>query len=174
MSTTTTTTDNPPDTLTTTTSPSSSIPFPALLETPITMLNTHILPEQRRSAILSAIQSHPLLASFLACQLFCSAVPITLFLIGVAVTASVAASIFACLAFLVLGPVLVFTTLLGGWIWGVGWIVVFVGGWVFEALDGRVNQGAIVEVKREEEKNTAREGKEKDEGLVVEEKEVSE
>src|SRR5699024_6313782 len=108
-----------------------------------------------------------------------SAVPITLFLIGLAVTASVAASVFACLAFLVLGPVLVFTTLLGGWIWGLGWILVFVGGWVFEALDGRANQGAIVDVKREDKeeeeyKNAVREGKEKDESLVVEEKEVSE
>lgn len=154
-----------------------------ILATPITttksLIDTHILPPPRRSALQSAIQSHPFLSSFLLFQLLFSAIPIVIFLSGVAITASIAASVFACFAFLVLGPVLVFTTLLGVWVWGFTWVVVFAGRWIVGALGERgytvPGVGAVkAEDKNEEGVGGGGEGMGKNKEFVVEEREVAE
>lgn len=140
------------------------IQLPPTLSTPLTTLLTTT--EPHRAALTSTLRAHPVLTSFLLCQLLCSTVPIALFLAGVAISASLAASAFACLALLVVGPVLVFTSLLGVWVWGFAWATWVVGRWVwgFRVVDEA--PGAGVEVKEEEE------DKEKEKGMVVEEKEV--
>ncbi|RJE18633.1 hypothetical protein PHISCL_09025, partial [Aspergillus sclerotialis] len=112
--------------------------------------------------------------------ILCSGIPVALFLIGAGLTASVAATVFACFAFLVLGPVLVFTSILGFWVWGSLWVLVIGGRWAYERVDGRSVNHGVMEVKKENEGEVAGIGdgegksKGKDGGFVVEEKEVSE
>ena len=91
-----------------------------------------------------------------------------------------AATVFACFAFLVLGPVLVFTSILGLWVWGSLWVLFIGGRWAYERVDGRSVNYGVMEVKKEDEGEVAGVGdgeeksKAKDDGFVVEEKEVSE
>lgn len=161
-------TTNPPQTLL-------PIPIPPLSTLPTLLTNTTkaLLPsEQHRTVLKTTITNHPYLTTLLLTQLIFTSIPITLFLAGIAVTASLAASVFACLALLVLGPVLIFASLLGLWAWGFGWVMWVVGGWVWRVLEGKEGDADGV-VKGGWEDETDVESKDKDKGLVVEEKEVT-
>lgn len=194
------TTTTPPTNNTTTTTDQTNAPplhLPTLLTTPITyaghFLTTHLLPESRRTAILTTLRAHPLLSSFLLAQVLCSGVPILLFILGLVISASLAASVFACFAVVVLVPVLVFTGLLGVWGWGVAWGCFVLGRWGFGVVlswngdrdgdgDGKDGQtvgvngvkaggeagGEVVEVKEEDLVDEKKGGL----GFVVREKEV--
>lgn len=73
---------------------------------------------------------------------------------------------FACLALLVVGPVLVFTSLLGVWVWGFCWAGWFVGRWVlgsglFAEYSERIRE---IVVKREEDEGAKEEEGKEDSG----------
>ena len=144
--------------------------LPASLATPLaTVLRTT---EPHLITLKSTLQTHPVLSTFLLCQLLCSFVPIALFLAGVAITASLAASAFACLALLVVGPILAFTSLLGVWIWGLCWAGWFVGRWFLGLglLAEYSTRNKEVQVKTEENACEKEESKDKNNGFVADEK----
>lgn len=57
-----------------------------------------------------------------------------IFLIGAMVTGGIAVVVFSCFALLVLGPVLVATTVAGLFLWGWGWATFVVGRWLLRRL----------------------------------------
>ncbi|RAH75338.1 seipin co-factor family protein [Aspergillus aculeatinus CBS 121060] len=93
------------------------------------------------SRLTHLILAHPVLATFVAAQVLCSGIPVCLFLGGVLVAAFIAGAVFAGLAMLVMGPVLVGTGCLGVGIWGFGWAVFVLG-----RVVGRVLRGESMEV----------------------------
>ncbi|GFF61456.1 hypothetical protein IFM61606_07307 [Aspergillus udagawae] len=111
----------------------------------LTFLDTYILPPHLRAAIFETALAHPLLTTFLLCQFVCSCIPVTIFLIGALVAGGIAVVVFSCFALLVLGPVLVATTVAGLFLWGWGWATFVVGRWLLrrylsEDSDGEKNR----------------------------------
>ncbi|EAW17981.1 seipin co-factor family protein [Aspergillus fischeri NRRL 181] len=89
-----------------------------------------ILPPHLRAAILETALTHPLLTTFFLCQFVCSCIPVIIFLIGATIAGAIAVVVFSCFALLVLGPVLVATTVTGLFLWGWGWVTFVVGRWL--------------------------------------------
>ncbi|KAI9929913.1 hypothetical protein ASPWEDRAFT_23642 [Aspergillus wentii DTO 134E9] len=123
------------ETTTTTTTDPSAGPIQEILSATLTLIDTYILPPRTRSAILRIAASHPHLTSLLLCQLICSGIPVALFGMGVVITAVIAATLFACVALLVLGPVLMVTGFMGLCLWGWAWGFYLVGSWVLGMMD---------------------------------------
>ena len=69
----------------------------------------------------TSFKAHPQLWTLVFAQLLLSGVPVALFLIGLAITTTIAVSVFTFFAFLVLGPVLAITGFLGFCLWGWSW-----------------------------------------------------
>ncbi|RAL02107.1 seipin co-factor family protein [Aspergillus ibericus CBS 121593] len=92
------------------------------------------------SKISATVAAHPVLATFVLAQVLFSGIPVCLFVGGVVASAALAAGVFTCFALLVLGPVVVVTTLVAVGVWGSGWVVYKVGGWaVRRVLVAEVN-----------------------------------
>ncbi|KAE8350942.1 hypothetical protein BDV28DRAFT_159185 [Aspergillus coremiiformis] len=111
--------------------------------------------ETSLSDSLDFFQAHPMIATFFLAQIACSCIPVGLFVLGAVISALVAVALFSCVALLLLVPVLVGTSILGGCLWGWGWVVVVGGRWVLglvrdgdgdadgvESLDGNANEDA--------------------------------
>ncbi|PWY91420.1 hypothetical protein BO94DRAFT_544806 [Aspergillus sclerotioniger CBS 115572] len=79
--------------------------------------------------ISATVTAHPILATFLFVQVLFSGIPVCMFVVGALVSAVFAVAVFSCFAMLVLGPVVVGTTLVAVGVWGSGWVVYKVGGW---------------------------------------------
>ncbi|RHZ48611.1 seipin co-factor family protein [Aspergillus thermomutatus] len=110
----------------------------------LTFLDTYILPSHLRATICQTALAHPLLTTFLLCQFVCSCIPVTIFLIGAVVAGGIAVVVFSCFALLVLGPVLVATTVAGAFLWGWGWAAFVVGRWLLRRYlneDGNTGKG---------------------------------
>ncbi|GIK00303.1 hypothetical protein Aspvir_004325 [Aspergillus viridinutans] len=120
-----------------------------VLHSILTFLDTYILPPHLRAAIFETALAHPLLTTFLLCQFVCSCIPVTIFLIGAVVAGGIAVVVFSCFALLVLGPVLVATTVAGLFLWGWGWATFVVGRWLLRRYLSEDGDG---------EKNREREG----------------
>ncbi|RLM00912.1 hypothetical protein CFD26_108437 [Aspergillus turcosus] len=114
-----------------------------VLHSILAFLDTYILPPRLRATILETALAHPLLTTFLLCQFVCSCIPIMIFLIGAMVAGGIAVVVFSCFALLVLGPVLVATTVAGLFLWGWGWATFVVGRWLLRYLseDGEGEKG---------------------------------
>lgn len=89
-----------------------------------------LLPPSRRVAIYAAVLAHPLLSTFLVCQIVCAAAPLGFFLAGVLLSAVLAAMTFACCAFLILVPALAATAILGLFLWIWAWTLFLFVRWV--------------------------------------------
>ncbi|KAH1493915.1 hypothetical protein LV164_004491 [Aspergillus fumigatus] len=96
----------------------------------LSFLDTYILPSHLRVMILETALTHPLLTTFFLCQFVCSCIPVVIFLIGTTIAGGIAVVVFSCFALLVLGPVLVATTITGLFLWGWGWVTFVVGRWL--------------------------------------------
>ncbi|PKX97070.1 seipin co-factor family protein [Aspergillus novofumigatus IBT 16806] len=96
----------------------------------LSFLDTYILPAHLRAAVLETAFTHPLLTTFFLCQFVCSCIPVMIFLIGAMIAGGIAVVVFSCFALLVLGPVLVATTVTGLFLWGWGWATFVVGRWL--------------------------------------------
>lgn len=90
-----------------------------------------------QTTLKSTFTNHPYLSTFLLSHLLLSGLPIALFLIGLVVSVSLAASAFTLFAFLILGPVLAVTGFLAVcawvsfWVGWMGWGVVR--GWLYSS-----------------------------------------
>jgi hypothetical protein len=114
-----------------------------VLHSILAFLDTYILPPHLRATIFETALAHPLLTTFLLCQFVCSCIPVMIFLIGAMVAGGIAVVVFSCFALLVLGPVLVATTVAGLFLWGWGWATFVVGRWLLRYLsdDGDGEKG---------------------------------
>ncbi|EAW12816.1 seipin co-factor family protein [Aspergillus clavatus NRRL 1] len=101
----------------------------------LSLLNTYVLPSHLRAMIMDVATAHPLLMTFLLCQFVCSCIPIAMFVVGAMVAAGIAVVLFSCVALLVLGPVLIATTVAGMLLWGSGWAIFVTGRWFVRYLD---------------------------------------
>ncbi|CAP99627.1 hypothetical protein E8E15_004800 [Penicillium rubens] len=115
--------------------------FPRALdyfESCIQSLVAWLLPPPRQAAIYEAALKRPAATSLIVCQMICCGVPILVFLAGVLVFAVVSILLWAVLSLLILGPVLLVTSMMGMCMWGWGWILYGLVKWVDQRFLGGV------------------------------------
>ncbi|KAI9931694.1 hypothetical protein ASPWEDRAFT_37446 [Aspergillus wentii DTO 134E9] len=95
-----------------------------------------ILPPPRRVQVYEAAVSRPIATTFITCQLVCCGVPLLVFVAGALVFAAVAILLWALLSFLILGPILLVSSLMGISLWGWGWVLYGLVKWVDELFLG--------------------------------------
>ena len=116
--------------------------FPQVLdyfESCIKSLVAWLLPPPRQAAIYEAALKRPATTTLILCQMICCGVPLLIFLAGVFVFAAVSILLWAVLSLVILGPVLLVTSMMGLCLWGWGWILYGLVKW----LDQRFLSGAI-------------------------------
>ncbi|KAJ5952922.1 uncharacterized protein N7479_011335 [Penicillium vulpinum] len=97
-----------------------------------------LLPPPRQAAIYEAALKRPAATSLIVCQMICCGVPLLVFLAGVFVFAAVSILLWAVLSLLILGPVLLVTSMMGMSLWGWGWILYGLVKWVDQKFLGGV------------------------------------
>ncbi|KAJ6169009.1 hypothetical protein N7497_001852 [Penicillium chrysogenum] len=107
-------------------------------ESCIQSLVASLLPPPRQAAIYEAALKRPAATSLIVCQMICCGVPILVFLAGVLVFAAVSILLWAVLSLLILGPVLLVTSMMGMCMWGWGWILYGLVKWVDQRFLGGV------------------------------------
>ncbi|KAJ6087946.1 hypothetical protein N7467_006860 [Penicillium canescens] len=114
-----------------------------------------LLPPPRQAAMYEAALKRPAATTFIVCQMICCGVPLLVFLAGVFVFAAVSILLWAVLSLLILGPVLLVTSMMGVSLWGWGWVFYglvkwvdqrFLGGmitrfWIPQTQEGDVGDG---------------------------------
>lgn len=96
----------------------------------ISGLVSWLLPPPRQAAMYEASLKHPATTTFIVCQMICCGVPLLVFLAGILVFAAIAILLWAILSLLILGPVLLVTSMMGVSLWGWGWIFYGLVKWV--------------------------------------------
>lgn len=94
------------------------------------------LPPPKQAAIYEAALKRPIASTFLVCQAICCGVPLLVFLVGVAIFAVVAVVLWAVLALLILGPILLVASMMGVSLWGWGWVLYGLVKWVDQKFLG--------------------------------------
>ncbi|KAJ5683390.1 hypothetical protein N7462_006555 [Penicillium macrosclerotiorum] len=132
------------------------------------------LPPARQGALFQAAADRPISATFVVCQAICCGVPLLVFLAGVFVFAAVSLLLWAVLSLLVLGPVLLVSSMMGVSLWGWGWIAFALVKWVDQTfLGGLLSRFWLPAVQEEGSGEGASEGgtgKEKEEKAEEEKK----
>ncbi|CAG7932550.1 unnamed protein product [Penicillium olsonii] len=95
-----------------------------------------LLPPPRQAAMYEAALKRPAATTFLICQAICCGVPLLVFLAGVFVFAAVSILLWAVLSLLILGPVLLVTSMMGVSLWGWGWVFYGLVKWVDQRFLG--------------------------------------
>ncbi|KAJ6068071.1 uncharacterized protein N7446_005108 [Penicillium canescens] len=95
-----------------------------------------LLPPPRQAAIYEAALKRPAATTFIICQMICCGVPLLIFLAGVFVFAAVSILLWAILSLLILGPVLLVTSMMGISLWGWGWVFYGLVKWVDQRFLG--------------------------------------
>lgn len=96
------------------------------------------LPPPRQAAMYEKALNRPIASTFLVCQLICCGVPLLVFLVGVFLFAAVALILYAVLALLILGPILIVASMMGVSLWGWGWVLYGLVKWVDQKFLGGV------------------------------------
>lgn len=94
------------------------------------------LPPPKQAQIYEAALKRPIASTFLVCQAICCGVPLLVFLVGVCVFAVVAVVLWAVLALLILGPILLVASMMGVSLWGWGWVLYGLVKWVDQKFLG--------------------------------------
>jgi hypothetical protein len=97
-----------------------------------------LLPPPRQAAMYEAALKRPAATTFIVCQMICCGVPLLVFLAGVFVFAAVSILLWAVLSLLILGPVLLVTSMMGVSMWGWGWILYGLVKWVDQKFFGGI------------------------------------
>ncbi|KAJ5542611.1 hypothetical protein N7535_005034 [Penicillium sp. DV-2018c] len=97
-----------------------------------------LLPPPRQAAMYEAALKRPAATTFIVCQMICCGVPLLVFLAGVFVFAAVSILLWAVLSLLILGPVLLVTSMMGISMWGWGWMLYGLVKWVDQKFLGGV------------------------------------
>jgi hypothetical protein len=97
-----------------------------------------LLPPPRQAAMYEAALKRPAATTFLICQMICCGVPLLVFLAGVFVFAAVSILLWAILSLLILGPVLLVTSMMGVSLWGWGWVFYGLVKWVDQRFLGGI------------------------------------
>ncbi|CAG8017163.1 unnamed protein product [Penicillium salamii] len=97
-----------------------------------------LLPPPRQAAMYEAALKRPAATTFLVCQAICCGVPLLVFLAGVFVFAAVSILLWAVLSLLILGPVLLVTSMMGVSLWGWGWVLYGLVKWVDQRFLGGI------------------------------------
>ncbi|KAJ5484292.1 hypothetical protein N7453_012246 [Penicillium expansum] len=95
-------------------------------------------PPPRQAAIYEAALKRPAATTLIVCQMICCGVPLLVFLAGVFVFAAVSILLWAILSLLILGPVLLVTSMMGMSLWGWGWILYGLVKWVDQRFLGGI------------------------------------
>ncbi|KAA8641854.1 hypothetical protein EYZ11_003076 [Aspergillus tanneri] len=93
----------------------------------LVLITKYVCSPRLRSTIWQAARAHPLIASFLLCQIVCSAVPMGLFALfasGMFMAVGVGVAMFICLAAMLLTPIMIFIAFIAGGFWAY-WMVIF-------------------------------------------------
>ncbi|KAJ6005019.1 hypothetical protein N7540_012818 [Penicillium herquei] len=96
----------------------------------------YILPPAKQGQMYDAALKRPIASTFIVCQIICCGVPLLIFLAGVFLFAAVAVLLWAVLSLLILGPVLLVASMMGVSLWGWGWILYGLVGWVDQKFLG--------------------------------------
>jgi hypothetical protein len=105
-------------------------------ESLIQKLVAWLLPPPRQAAMYEAALKRPAATTLIICQMICCGVPLLVFLAGVFVFAAVSILLWAVLSLLILGPVLLVTSMMGVSLWGWGWILYGLVKWVDQRFLG--------------------------------------
>ncbi|KAJ6140190.1 hypothetical protein N7471_006676 [Penicillium samsonianum] len=105
-------------------------------ESSISGLVCWLLPPPRQAAIYEAALKRPAATTFIVCQIICCGVPLFVFLAGIVVFAAIAILLWALLSLLILGPVLLVTSMMGASLWGWGWIFYGLVKWIDQRFLG--------------------------------------
>jgi hypothetical protein len=97
---------------------------------------SRLLPPPRQAAMYEAALKRPAATTFLVCQMICCGVPLLVFLAGVFIFAAVSILLWAILSLLILGPVLLVTSMMGVSLWGWGWVFYGLVKWVDQKFLG--------------------------------------
>ncbi|KAJ9485323.1 hypothetical protein VN97_g8034 [Penicillium thymicola] len=108
------------------------------LQSCIRRLVAWLLPPPRQAAIYETALKHPAASTLIVCQMICCGVPLLAFLAGVFVFATVSILLWAVLSLLILGPVLLVTSMMGMSLWGWGWISYGLVKWVDQRFLGGI------------------------------------
>ncbi|KAJ5372901.1 hypothetical protein N7517_004907 [Penicillium concentricum] len=124
-----------------------------------------LLPAPRQAALYEAALKRPAASTLIVCQMICCGVPLLIFLAGVFVFAAVSILLWAVLSLLILGPVLLVTSMMGMSLWGWGWILYGLVKWADQKfLGGLIARYWLPKIQSEsadEEGQHEEEGKEK-------------
>lgn len=117
----------------------------------VTWLVNRYLPPPKQAAMYEQLLKRPIASTFLVCQAICCGVPLLVFLVGVALFAIVAVVLWAVLALLILGPVLLVASMMGISLWGWGWVLYGLLKWVDQRfLGGMITRFWLPKVQGEE------------------------
>ncbi|EKV09998.1 Protein transport protein SEC61 subunit alpha [Penicillium digitatum] len=108
------------------------------LESCIQRFVAWLLPPPRQAAIYEAALKRPAATTLIVCQMICCGVPLLVFLAGVFVFAAAPILLWAVLSLLILGPVLLATSMMGMSLWGWGWILYGLVKWADQRFLGGV------------------------------------
>jgi hypothetical protein len=121
-----------------------------------------LLPPPRQAAMYEAALKRPAATTFLVCQMICCGVPLLVFLAGVFVFAAVSILLWAILSLLILGPVLLVTSMMGVSLWGWGWVLYGLVKWVDQHfLGGMITRFWLSQTPSETEKEETQSDEEK-------------
>ncbi|KAJ5924847.1 hypothetical protein N7466_009034 [Penicillium verhagenii] len=125
----------------------------------------YLLPPKKQTEVYEAAMKRPIASTFIVCQLICCGVPLLVFLAGVFVFAAVALVLWAVLSLLILGPVLLVASMMGVSLWGWGWVLYGILGWVDQRfLGGMIGRFWMPRLRAQEEGVEGEEGKGEGEG----------
>ncbi|KAJ5760817.1 hypothetical protein N7520_007973 [Penicillium odoratum] len=96
----------------------------------------YLIPPSKQSQAFDAAMKRPISSTFLICQLICCGVPLLVFFAGVFIFAAVSLILWALLSLLILGPVLLVASMMGVSLWGWGWVLYGLIGWVDQKFLG--------------------------------------
>jgi hypothetical protein len=119
-----------------------------------------LFPPPRQAALYDTVLSRPIATTFVICQLICCGVPLLVFLSGLFLFAAVATLLWAVLSFLILGPILLVTSLTGLSLWGWGWIVYGLVKWIDQKyLGGMITRFWLSQAQQAEDGDGSQEEK---------------
>ncbi|KAJ5474355.1 hypothetical protein N7475_003921 [Penicillium sp. IBT 31633x] len=131
-----------------------------------------LLPAPRQAAMYEAAMKRPAATTFIVCQLICCGVPLLVFLAGVFVFAAVSILLWAILSLLILGPVLLVTSMMGVSMWGWGWVFYGLIRWIDQRfLGGLISRYWLPRAQAEGENEEGQSGDENKEDDKEEKKE---
>ncbi|KAJ5287496.1 hypothetical protein N7478_003182 [Penicillium angulare] len=96
----------------------------------------YLFPPSKQAEMFEGAMKRPIATTFIVCQIICCGVPLLIFLAGVFVFAAVALLLWAVLSLVILGPVLLVASMMGVSLWGWGWILYGLMGWVDQRFFG--------------------------------------